>query len=110
IMEMTLALQLDKNYPERYGELGFYYYLKGDLNQALALEEKSLAMNSKLTPSLLAEAKIYQQQNRLEPLRQVLERLYLQNPQNWQVKYVWFAAKQAKTAAEVPLNISFPER
>lgn len=104
IAEMQHSLEIDPSYPERYGQLGFDYYLKQDYPQALRSFDQSLALEPNLLPSLILEAKIYQLQKDRPRLLAILDRaykLYLDDPR---VKLLWFAANHDTNVANVPLD------
>ena len=44
IFYMKQAIEKNKNEPNYYGLLGYYYYLKGDENEALKYNEKALSL------------------------------------------------------------------
>lgn len=110
ISSLQTALKLDPFYPERYAELGFYYYQKKDINNALRNLDYSLELNSKQVLPWILKAKIYQQQNDRTAMTEAIERAYLINSQSSQLRLLWYVAKQEPDLNKVPLNILFGEK
>lgn len=101
------SLAIDPLFPERYGKLGFYYYLKQDYPAALDYSQRALALEPRLVPSIIVQAKIYQLQGNRELLMQALERAYNINPEEPRLKYLWLFARQEKDIQKIPLNIIY---
>lgn len=110
ITNLSQALSLDPGFPERYGELGFFYYLKNDFSQALYYLRYSLSLKPDLRPSKILEVRIYQQQGRKGEFLKALEEAYKISPDSPQLRYLWFLAKHEPDINQIPINVYFPER
>ncbi len=110
ILNLSRSLEIDRQFSERFGELGFYYYLRGDNTKALAYVQYSLLLKPDLLNSFIVEAKIYQQEKDLAKVKEALQNAYKLDPTNFRVKFLWYAAKKAKDVNEVPLNVIYSER
>lgn len=107
ISAMSESLRINPAYPGRYGELGFYYYLKGDYARALENSERDLALDPTQLSPLLIEAKIYQQRHDRQSLMRVLAQAVKYHPDNQQVEFLWLIAQRDPNPDNIPLNIIY---
>lgn len=108
VSAMRKAIELDPNFARRYGRLGYYYLLLGDLNQAQENMRLELKREPEYLPGWLLLAKSYQAAGDKAQTVEALKKAWALRPDLKELQFLIIQAEAAKDIrqAVIPGGIS----